>query len=89
MKKSFLFVVLASVVLFSSGCYSLKYETTTKDGRKIQASSRGILTTRSVKQFKYNDVNGTLEVESSDSSPDRETIVKIAESISGLAELLK
>lgn len=77
-------LLLGGIVSMCSGCTSLHYKTTTKDGRVIEASSYGFLHERTIKGFEYNDEKGFLKVTAADANPDKESITALCNTINAL-----
>lgn len=77
MKKTLITIALACVC----GCTTAKFETTTQDGATIRANATSWLWERQIKGFKFDYKNGTCELETYSSNPDKETIANLTETL--------
>lgn len=83
---SVLLVCLALVLL--SGCTSVQFTTTTKDGTVIEATADSFLWDRQIKGFAFDYQKGTVTLESFSTNPDKESIGKLCDTVQTLVNAI-
>ena len=68
-------LIITSMMLMA-GCATITVTNTTKDGRIFEARAVSCLWDRQIKGLKFDYEKGTLEVETYNSSTDKETVGK-------------
>lgn len=84
MKSIITLAVIALSLPAMVGCRSLSYKCTTQTGEIIEAESHEWLWTKKITGFRYDHKNGTLAVDSLESSPDKESIAKLCDTVTTL-----
>ena len=79
---------IAIALLLLSGCTSIEFETTTKDGNVITAHADSFLWDRQIKGFKFDYEAGTVELESFSTNPDKESIGKLCDTVQALVNAI-
>jgi len=83
---SLLLVCLAVVLL--SGCTSVQFTTTTKEGTVIEATADSFLWDRQIKGFAFDYQKGTVTLESFSTNPDKESIGKLCDTVQTLVNAI-
>ena len=85
-------IVLLLVGLFAlvslTGCTSVQFTTTTKEGTVIEATADSFLWDRQIKGFKFDYEKGTVELESFSTNPDKESIGKLCDTVQTLVNAI-
>ena len=71
-----------------SGCTSVQFKTTSKDGTVIEATADSFLWDRQIKGFKFDYEAGTVELESFSTNPDKESIGKLCDTVQALVNAI-
>jgi len=74
--KWFILGLVMSTLMLATGCTTASVKNTTKDGRVFEASVTSCVWDRQIKGLKFDYERGTLEVQTFNSSTDKETAGK-------------
>ena len=75
-------------VVMTSGCTSVQFVTTTKDGTVIEATADSFLWDRQIKGFAFDYSKGTVTLESFSTNPDKESIGKLCDTVQTLVNAI-